>query len=128
MEAPRQPAAGVLSRPLHGWGPDSADRSLHTAGTNKPDRDIRLDLLGPAAFVSGPSRSKESDADRPGVDRVEGGGYGEPNRDGPGSTNTHRYGRVALSVAIPHVAVGTPHRSATTLYKGSVARGERRPL
>ncbi len=66
MEAPRQPAAGVLSRPLHGWGPDSADCSLHTAGTNIPDRDIRLDLLGPAAFGSGPSRSKESDADRSG--------------------------------------------------------------
>ncbi len=34
---------------------------LHTAGPNMPDRDIRLDLLGPAAFGSGPSRSKECD-------------------------------------------------------------------
>jgi hypothetical protein len=44
MEAPRQPAAGVMSRPLHACGPDSdsADRSqatykLHTAGPNSPD-------------------------------------------------------------------------------------------
>jgi hypothetical protein len=91
--------------------------SLHAG----PDRNIRLDLLGPAAFGSGPSRSKESDTDRSGV---EGGGYGKPNRDGPGSTQTYRYGRGALFMATPHVTVGTPHRSATTLYKGSVACGK----
>jgi hypothetical protein len=34
---------------------------LHTAGPNDPDRDMRLDLLGRAAFGSGPGRSKESD-------------------------------------------------------------------
>ncbi len=54
---------------------------LHTAGPNIPDYDIRLDLLVPAAFGSGPSWSKESDADLSGVERVEGGGYCEPNRD-----------------------------------------------
>jgi hypothetical protein len=27
----REPAAGIMGRPLHDWGPDSADRSLHTA-------------------------------------------------------------------------------------------------
>ncbi len=65
---------------------------LHTAGPNIADRDIRLDLLGPAAFFLGISRSKESDADLSGVERVDGGGYGEPNRDGPGSTEMCRYG------------------------------------
>jgi hypothetical protein len=49
---------------------------LHTAGPNIPDRDTRLDLLGPAAFGSGLSRSKECDADLSGMERVEGGGYG----------------------------------------------------
>jgi hypothetical protein len=78
---------------------------LHPAGPNLPDRDIRLDLLGPAVFGSGPSRSKESDADlsESGVERVDGGGYGEPNRDGPGSTKMCRYGKVALVIAAPHV-------------------------
>ncbi len=46
---------------------------LHTAGPNNPDRDIHV--LGPAAFGSGPSLSKESDADLSGVERVGGGGY-----------------------------------------------------
>ncbi len=40
------------SRPLQDWGQDSADCSLHTAGPNNSDRNIRLDLLGPAAFVA----------------------------------------------------------------------------
>jgi hypothetical protein len=100
---------------------------LHTAGSNIPDRDICLDLLGPAAFGSGPSRSKECGADLSVVDWVEGGGYGEPNRNGPGSTKMCRYGKVALFIAIPHVTVGIPHRFATPLYKGSVA-SERSPL
>ncbi len=68
-------------------GPDRghwADSSLHTAGPNNLDRNIRLDLLGPTAVGSGPGRSKESDADQCGLKRVEGGGYGEPNRAGPG--------------------------------------------
>ncbi len=36
-----------------------AEHSLHTAGMtrNNQDSDIRLDLLGPAAFGLGPSRS-----------------------------------------------------------------------
>ena len=81
---------------------------LHTAGPNNgdiPDRDIRLDLLGPAAFGSGPSRSKESDADLAGLERVDGGGYGGPIRDGPGSTKMCRYGKVALFMAASHVTV-----------------------
>jgi hypothetical protein len=99
---------------------------LHTTGPNIPDRDIRLDLLGPAASGSGPSRrrSKESDADLTGrlpeVERVEGGsGYCEPNRDGPGSTKMCRYGNVALFMAMFHVVAGIPHRFAPSLYKGS---------
>jgi hypothetical protein len=44
---------------------------LHAAGPNILDRDIRLDLLGHAGFGSGPSLSKESDADLSGVERVE---------------------------------------------------------
>ncbi len=44
-------------------GPDLTDLRLHTAIPNNPDRDIRLDLLGPAAFGSGPSRSKERKSD-----------------------------------------------------------------
>ncbi len=95
---------------------------LHTAGPNFADRDIRLDLPGPAAY--GTSRSKESDADRSWVERVDGGGYGEPNRDGPGSTKMYPSGRVALFMAMSHVTVvtvGIPHRSETALYKGSVA-------
>ncbi len=63
---------------------------LHTPGPNIPDRDISLDLLWPAAFGSGLSRSKESDAELSGVERVDGGGYGEPNRNGPGSTKMYR--------------------------------------
>ncbi len=35
-EAPfLEPAAGVMFRPLHDWGQDSADRSLHAAGPTK---------------------------------------------------------------------------------------------
>jgi hypothetical protein len=81
--APLEPAAGV-SRRLRTWGQDSADESLHTAGPNNSDRDIRLDLVGPAAVGSGYGRSKESDADQSGMERVEGGGCGELNWDGPG--------------------------------------------
>jgi hypothetical protein len=34
------------------------------------------------------------------VERVDGGGYGEPNRDGPGSsTKMCRYGKVALNTS-----------------------------
>ncbi len=51
----------------------------------------------------GTSRSKESDADLSGVERVEGGGYGEQNRDGPGSTKMCRCGKVALFTAMTHV-------------------------
>ncbi len=45
------------------------------------------------------------DADISGVERVEGGGYGEPNRDEPGSTKMCRYGKVALSTGVSHVTV-----------------------
>ncbi len=65
----------------------------------------RLDLVGHAASGSGPSSSRECDADISGVERVEVGGYGEPNRDEPGSTKMCRYGKVALSTAVSHVAV-----------------------
>ena len=52
---------------------------------------------------SGPSRSKKCDADISGVERVEGGGYGESKRDEPGSTKMYRCGKVALSTAVSHV-------------------------
>ncbi len=78
----------------------------HTAGLNNLDRDIRLDLLGPAAFCSGPSRSKESDADLSVVERVEGVGYGEPNWDGPGSTKMYRYGKWRYSWPCPMLPLG----------------------
>ncbi len=67
--------------------------------------------------------------DLSGVERVEGpgGGYGEPNRDGPGSTKMYRYGKVVVFMAMSHVTVGILHRFATPLYKGSVAC-EQRPL
>ncbi len=88
----RHPSRAAAARPGTGLGglgrPDSADwtrqtglgrldsadwtrqtgASLHTAGPNNPDRDIRLDLLGPAAVGSGSGRSKESDADQSGMD------------------------------------------------------------
>ena len=50
----------------------------------------------PRSLWLGTSRSQESDADLSGVERVEGGGYGESNRDGPGSTKVCRYGIVVL--------------------------------
>jgi hypothetical protein len=100
------------------------------AGPNNLDRDIRLDLLGPAAFQvgSGPSWSNlkepESDANRSGMERVDGGGYGESNRDGPGSTKIFRYasGKVALFMAMSHVTVGELHRFVTPHHseKGGV--------
>jgi hypothetical protein len=37
------------------------------------------------------------------MEQVDGGGYGEPNRDGPGSSKMCRYGKVPLFMAIPHV-------------------------
>ena len=55
------------------------------------------------------------------MERVEGGGYGEPNRDWPGSTKVCRYGIVALFMGrIPCYHLGIPHRFATTLYEGAV--------
>jgi hypothetical protein len=56
----------------------------------------------PRSLWLGTSQSKENDADLSGVERVDGGGKGEPNRDGPGSTKMCRYGKVALFTAIPH--------------------------
>jgi hypothetical protein len=100
---------------------------LHTAGPKIPDRDIRMGLLGPATLGSGPSRSMESGADLSGVERVDGGSYGEQNLDGPGSTKMYRYGKVELFMAMSRVTVVLPHRFATSLYKGSVAC-ERSPL
>ncbi len=59
-------------------------QSLHTAGPSNPACDIRLDLLlGPAAIGSGPGRSKESDTDQSGMERVQSSGYGESSRAGP---------------------------------------------
>ena len=43
--------------------------------------------------------------DLSGVERVEGGGYGEPNRDGPGSPRCAVVGKVALFMAMSHVTV-----------------------
>ncbi len=40
------------------------------------------------------------------VERFEGGGNGEPNRDVPGSSQMYRYGNVALCMAMSHVTVG----------------------
>ena len=53
-------------------------------GHGGPIPEIRLDLLGPAArsLWFGTSRSKESDAGLSGVERVDGGDYGEQNRTG----------------------------------------------
>jgi hypothetical protein len=90
-----------MSRPLHAWGPDSADRSLHTAGPDNPDCDIRLDLLGPAAVGSGPAGRR--DADQSGMERVEGGGYGESNRAGSGRAGPVK---LVLFIAIDHVPLG----------------------
>jgi hypothetical protein len=98
---------------------------LHADRPNNPDRDTLLDLLGPAAICSGPSRSKESDADLSGVERVDGGGYGEPNRDGPGSTKMYHYGKVGLFMAMSHVTVGIPHRFATLFIRGDLRVFER---
>jgi hypothetical protein len=39
---------------------------LYTAGPNIPDRDIRLDLLGPAAFGSGPAGARRVTRTYPG--------------------------------------------------------------
>ncbi len=105
---------------MHGRGPDSADCSQATyAGPNIPDRDIRLDLLGPAAFGSGPSRRKESDADLSGVERVDGGGYCKPNRDGPGSTK-YRNRKVVLFMAMPHPMLPLGYRTAPALRVSGV--------
>jgi hypothetical protein len=82
-------------------------------GSSRPEPDINLNPTYPSptypararSLWLGTSRSKESDADLSGVERVGGGGYGEPNRDGPGlgSTKMCRYGNVALVIATPHV-------------------------
>ncbi len=62
--------------------PDSAGWSR----PGNPDRGIGLHLIGPAALGSGSGLRKESDADLSRMERVEGGGYGEPKRDGAGTT------------------------------------------
>jgi hypothetical protein len=69
MEALR-PWPGCASR-LCAWGLDLADQSLHTTARQAPpDSYIRLDTPGPAAIGTGPGRSKQSDADRSGMERV----------------------------------------------------------
>ncbi len=42
------------------------------------------------------------------MERVDGGGFVEPNRDGPGSTKMYRYGKVtvALFMASPMLPLG----------------------
>jgi hypothetical protein len=44
------------------------------AGPDIPGRGIRPHLLGPATVGAGPGRSNERDADRPEMERVQGGG------------------------------------------------------
>jgi hypothetical protein len=61
-----------------------------------------------------------------GVERVGGGGVGEPNGNGP-ATRMYRYGKVVFFIAVPYDTLGIRHRSATVLYKGSVTC-ERSPL
>ncbi len=67
---------------------------LHTAGPTILDRVIRL---GPQPLAR--DSAGAVDAELSGVERVDGGGYVEPNRDGPGSTKMYRYGRVALLIS-----------------------------
>jgi hypothetical protein len=58
------------------------------------------------------------------VERVDGGGHGDPNRDRPGLAGINHnvpLWESGVFIAISHVTVGIQHRSATTLYKGSVA-------
>ena len=65
--------------------------------------------------------------DLSGVERVEGGGYGEPNRDGPGSMSWCAVmGKVALFMAMSHVTVwGDRTAPRRPLCKGAC---ERSPL
>jgi hypothetical protein len=86
----------------------------HTyCGPNNPDREIRHDLLGPAAARSGPGRSNEGDADQSGMERVEGGGYGEPNRAGPGRQRCGIMVKLHYSWSRPLVNLG--YRTASRL-------------
>jgi hypothetical protein len=78
--------------------PNGANSQMEHPGLRHPTGPAR-----PRSLSLGTSQSKEIDADLSGVERVEGGGYGEPNREGPGSTKMCRYGKVALLTAIPHV-------------------------
>ncbi len=57
------------------------------------------------------------------MELVDGGGYCERNRDGPGSTRMYRYGKAVLYMAMSHVTVGILHRFTTPLssYKGRIA-------
>ncbi len=57
------------------------------------------------------------------MERVEGGGHGEPNQDELGRRIC--LGREALLRATPLSSVGMPHRFAATLCKGSVAAVQR---
>ncbi len=104
-----------MSRLLHDWGSDSADRSLHTAGPNNPDRNSSLDLLGPAAIGSGPSRSKESDAEQSSgwMELVKGGGYSEPSRAEPGRSRCAVLGRWRYPQPCPMLPLG--YRTASRL-------------
>jgi hypothetical protein len=116
----QEPAAGVMSR-LHDRGPDSADRSPHTAGPNNPGRDIRLDLLGPAADGSGPGRREEWRG--PIWDgascslRIRRADLG---RAGPGRARCTVMGK-RLFVAVTMLPLGYRTASRGTLCKGSAA-------
>jgi hypothetical protein len=85
-----EPAAEIMSRPLHDWGPDSADRSLHTVERKNPDSDISLDLL----VCSGRRRW---------LRRI--------NREGPGpgATKMYSYGEIALFIGL-YFCWDTPNR------------------
>jgi hypothetical protein len=105
-----------MSQTLHDWGPDSADRSLHTAGPSNPDRDSRLGLLGPAAIGSGPGRRR--------VTRTNPGWSGQKAVATASRTGTGRDDQDAPlwgSGAIHCHAPCYRWDSATTQYKGSVA-------
>jgi hypothetical protein len=102
------------------------DYDTHTAGPTDQDRNIRLVLLGAAPVGSGPCRSEENDADKLGMERVEGSGYCEPAlpkllriRLGRDDYNVPLWEEAAF-IAITHATVRISHRFANTLYREAV--------
>ncbi len=70
----------------YAWGSDSGCWSLlHTAGPDNSGSFISLHLLGPTAIIgAGPAGGRRINVGQPGMERVEGGDFGEPSQDGPG--------------------------------------------